>query len=150
MVYEKIWQKVLNHHEEIKYEFTIGKRYTNIGAINTIIISLGLMLIFFPLGILLLIIGLFYNLFYLKRAKAYAFTTKRIVVHYGWLSTSTISVDYDKITDVRVNESIIEKVLAKTGDLSINTAGTSNVEIVLAHIDEPYEIKKKLDELKNK
>ena len=66
----------------------------------------------------------------------------------GWLSTSLRSIDYSKITDSSVEEPFIDRVLTKTGYLVIKTASTDAV--IFKSINEPYEIKKRLDSLKDK
>jgi len=139
--YQKIWNKVLADGEKTKYEFVISNKYLKFNIILWIILSFFLMFIPLPFA-------LFYYGYYLKVANAYAFTNKRILVHRGWLSTTTISIDYDKITDIRVSESFLEKILYKTGSLVINTAGTGRPEVMLYHIDSPYEVKKNLEKIK--
>ena len=141
---QKVWQKVLGQNEQIKYEFTIGKRYRILIGICLIVIGIP-MLFAVGLGAILIILGIFL-MWYLKKAYKYAFTNKRVLIHRGWLSTRLISIDYNKITDTHVEEPIIDKIITKTGHLSINTAGTSVQEAVLKHIESPYEVKKKLDQ----
>jgi uncharacterized membrane protein YdbT with pleckstrin-like domain len=138
MKYEKIWQKVLAPGEKVLYEFTVSERYRKLGIITSIITT--------PLIIGFL--GLIFYLWYVKKANAYAFTNKRILIHKGVFSTHLISVDYDKITDVIVKEPFFDRLIMKTGSLIINTAGTTLHEVVLSNIDQPYEIKKKLDEIR--
>ncbi len=149
MIYKKIWEKTLNPEEKVEYEFSIGNRYRKICLFTLGIISIGLVI--FPpyiVGLLAFLSVVFYYGFYIKIANAYAFTNKRIIIYRGWLSTETISVDYKKITDVTVKEPLLEKFITYSGHLIINTAGTSAPEIILKHIDRPYETKKKLDELR--
>ena len=81
-------------------------------------------------------------------ANAYALTDRRMLVHKGWLSTSTISIEYKNITDITVDEPFLERLITKTGSLSVNTAGSGIKEVVLRHITTPYEVRKKID--KNK
>lgn len=147
MVYEEIWKKVLSPNEVVQYEFSIGQKFLKIQTIVLCIIFVPFLFVPF-IGIPAIGIVLFYNLFYQKRAHAYAFTNKRVLIHRGWLGTRTTSVDYNHITDVHVLEPFVERVIYKSGSIAINTAGSSNLEIVLRHIDAPYEIKKKLDALK--
>lgn len=147
--YEKIWNKTLGSDEKVEFEFSIGRGYIKFGLIIWAIISLPL-LILFGLGILTFLTALFHYGFYLKRANAYAFTNKRVLIHKGWLSTQVVSIDYSKITDVLVQEPFIDRVTTKTGNLAINTAGTTLHEGILRHIESPYEVKKKLDSLKDK
>ncbi len=145
MNYQKIWSKTINSNEKIIHEFSIGGRYLKFNLILWAIPSL-LLLFAGGLGIIIFLIAFFYFEFYLKIANAYAFTNKRVLIHTGWLSTKTVSVDYNKITDVTVNEPLFDRIFTKTGHLTINTAGTGEKEVVLKHVASPYELKKKLDE----
>jgi uncharacterized membrane protein YdbT with pleckstrin-like domain len=147
MNYEKIWQKVLTKDENIEYEFSVGKGYIVTGAVTWGIISLLLLAAYWPVGLLLLLFTQFYFLFYVRAANAYAFTNKHVLVHRGWLSTHTISVDYPKITDVHIREPFTDRVVTHTGSIAIITAGSTTDQIILRHINVPYEIKKKLDAL---
>lgn len=154
---KKVWDKVLNSKEKVEFEFSISERYCKISFWVFSIISLFflfpiLLLIFsnskiiaFVLFALLIVFFWFVFIFYTKVSNVFSFTNKRILIHRGWLNTKIISVDYDKITDVIIIQPFIEKLLFKTGEMKINTAGTGSHEIVLRHISEPYEIKKKLD-----
>lgn len=148
MQYEHIWKKVLADHEEVVYEFSVSQNYI---IFCTIIYSLfSLVLSIFIIGIPLLLYVLFYYLFYIKVANAYAFTNKRILIHKGWLTTVLTSVDFNKITDTYVVEPFLQRVFTKSGNLVVNTAGTDLYEIILRDVDSPYEVKKKLDELIDK
>lgn len=149
MRYGKIWEKVLSEGESVEFEFTIGHGYVVAGLVTWGLLGLCL-LAFKPvawLGTIILILALFRHLFYLKRANVFAFTNRHVLVHRGWLSTNTISVDYQKITDVHVGEPFLDRIITHTGSLAVITAGTTADQIVLRHISEPYEVKKKLDAL---
>jgi uncharacterized membrane protein YdbT with pleckstrin-like domain len=149
MNYDKIWAKTLNSDEKVEFEFSIGKRYIKFWFIVWGFLSL---ILLFPTGIgaLLFLCVLFYLGFYIKIANAYAFTNKRVLIHRGWLSTKTISIDYQKITDVRIDEPFLDRIFFKTGSIIINTAGSNFSEVFLSHVESPYEIKKRLDILKDK
>lgn len=149
MKYEKIWEKTLGSDEKVEIEFSIGDRYRKFGLILWGIISLPL-LFAMGSGIFVFLIALFYYGYYLKVANAYAFTNKRVLIHRGWLSTHTISVDYSKITDVHITEPFFDRLITHTGNIAINTAGTTTDQIMLKRINAPYEVKKKLDILKDK
>jgi membrane protein YdbS with pleckstrin-like domain len=144
---QEIWQKTLSPNEVIKYDFTIGERYRKLCMIEWIVI--GLLFMFFPpLGIFIILLSVFLFGWYLKKANVYAFTNKRVLIHRGWLNTELVSIDYGKITDVTVKEKFLDRLVFKTGQISINTAGTTFTEVVLNHLEKPYEIKKKLDEIR--
>jgi hypothetical protein len=53
------------------------------------------------------------------------------------------------MTDITVREPFLDRLITKTGHLIINTAGTGFQEVILIHIERPYEIKKKLDEIRS-
>lgn len=148
MEHKHIWDKTLGPSEQVKYEFSIGNRYRMFGVVSLVLLGLILMLGSWQLGVFVAAVGAFYFGFYLKASNAYAFTDHRVLVHTGWLSTKMISTEYQKITDVTVKEPILDRLLFHTGGLEINTAGSKGEEIVLKHIERPYEIKKKLDELR--
>jgi len=149
MNYEKIWNKTLSSDEKVEYEFSIGNRYIKFGLIIWGIISLPF-LFASGFGIIIFLIALFYYGFYLKVANAYAFTNKRVLIHRGWLSTHTTSIDYSKITDVYIQEPFFDRIITHTGHIAVNTAGTTLHEVILKHVESPYEVKKKLDALKDK
>jgi uncharacterized membrane protein YdbT with pleckstrin-like domain len=154
MKYEKIWEKTLSSDEKVEVEFSIGDRYRKFGIVGWGIVDLLLLFVvgssIFIFLVIHFFIVLFYNGYYLKVANAYAFTNKRVLIHRGWLSTHTISVDYSKITDVHITEPFFDKIITHTGNIAINTAGTTIDQIMLRHIKSPYEIKKQLDILKDK
>ena len=148
MKYDKIWEKVLSNGERVEYEFSIGDRFIKYGLIMYGIICVLLAFLGgFGIFLFLFILCAF---MYMKKANAYALTNKRVLIHRGLLSTKTISVDYHKITDVLVSEPFMDRILTHSGHIAIDTAGTGGEEIVLKHVEKPYEIKKKLDELKDK
>jgi len=148
MSVKKDWDNILNSSEQIKYEFSLGDKYVKF--VKIILVALGIPLLFlYGLGLIFIALGFFLG-WYLKKAHSYAFTGKRVLVHKGWLSTHLTCVDFDKITDIKVEQPFLDKVIYKTGTLAINTAGTGQHEIVLSHIENPYEIKKKLDEIMRK
>ena len=145
--YANIWKKILSSNETINHEFSVGDWYRYLYLISGTVTSLLLFKISTWLGAPLLVGVLFYYGFYIKAANAYAFTDKRVLIHRGWLSTTAVSIDYAKITDVIVHEKFLDRLTTRTGHLGINTAGTGAVEVVLKNIERPYEVKKKLDSL---
>jgi uncharacterized membrane protein YdbT with pleckstrin-like domain len=56
----------------------------------------------------------------------------------GLFVRSTRTLDVRKVQDVRVDQSLFQRVLG-TGDLSIETAGETS-RLVIANIDRPHEI----------
>lgn len=148
MEYEQIWKKVLRNDEEVKFEFSVGKKYRTFYLILLSVFATPFLISAPAFGIILLATIFFYFGFYLKTANAYAFTNKRVLIHKGWLSTNAVSIEYDKITDVSINEPFIERLVTKSGNIAINTAGTSAKEVVLKHVQTPYEVRKQLDAIR--
>ena len=149
MIDRNIWTKILTSTEEIKYEFSIGKRYLKIRLITGYTLGVILLFLLPLLGFILILIFYLYYGFYLKKANRYIFTNKRVLIRRGWLSTKLISIDFNKITDIEVQEPFFEKLFYKTGTISLNTAGTSLREVILERIENPYKVRKKLDALKD-
>ena len=150
MQYQEIWDKVLNSNEEVKYEFSVGVKYLKVQLIVWIVLALLIWLVWsvmLPLSIFITIIAVI-KFFYTKNSNAYAFTDRRILVHTGWLSTQATSINYDKITEVSVDEPFFARLITKSGYLTIHTGNIVDA-LVLEHIENPYEIKKKLDSLRN-
>lgn len=149
LAYKEIWEKTLAPNEEVKYEFSIGERYRYVGLCFFLILGVLLVTQAIWVGVLAIISVILYFGWFLKISNAYAFTNKRVLIYQGWLSTELISVDYDKITDIIVEEPVLENLYAKSGRLLINTAGSPQQEIKLHHIQEPYEVKQKLDSIRD-
>jgi hypothetical protein len=149
MKYASTWAKTLNSDEKVQYEFSVADKYRYVYLV--VLLILGGILFFTPLITIALpysVVVAFYFGFYLKVANAYALTDRRILIHRGWLSTHTISVEYNKITDVTVIEPFLEKLITQTGHLAVNTAGSGGNEIILKHIEHPYELKKRIDQMR--
>ncbi len=144
---QEVWDKILGKDEKVKHSFTIGPRYLKYNLIAGAIICVPFVFAY-GFGVVLFLIILFNYGFYAKKLNIYAFTDKRVLIHKGWLSTHMTSIDYSKITDVHVREQFLDKIVYHTGDLAINTAGSGRLEVFLRHIENPYEVKKILDELK--
>lgn len=149
MTHEQVWKKTLGSNESVKLAFTVGKRYWMTGLIGWCIFGALLLIGAAPLGIVIILIAAFYYGFYIQAANAYAFTEHRVLIHTGWLSTKLVSIDFSKITDVTVHEPFLSRVLFKTGSIEIDTAGTNREDVILKNVEHPYEIKKKLDELRH-
>ncbi len=164
---KKILEKVLSPSEKVKYQFSIGDKYLKTKKIAMICFG---SLIFFIIGSILIylfknyemliiaiivifwvffvLFSFFYFGWYLKRANIYLITNKRIIIHKGWFCTRVVSVDFIQITDVKVIKPFIEKIIYKTGTLKINTAGMEIHPIILHHIENPFDIKRILNEIR--
>jgi uncharacterized membrane protein YdbT with pleckstrin-like domain len=150
------FSKLLNSGEKIKHEFTVSKQYRNyimgeylviLGLFTSLLLWLFSEYAFslnFP--IITILVSILYPHVYLKLAHSYAFTNQRVLARDGLFATKTTSVEYDKITDVSVRESFIERMFTHTGTVLINTAGSASHEVKLRNVDDPYRVKKMIDQ----
>lgn len=150
---KKIWAKILSTGEEIKYEFSVSKKFST--AMMVLGCLAGIIILFTPgffIGILVIMASVFYFKYFIFWTNNFAFTNKRALIYRGWLATDLISIDYSKITDIVVDQPIIGK-LTNSGHILLNTASSSALETKqkqkIENIDNPYETKKKLEEFKN-
>jgi uncharacterized membrane protein YdbT with pleckstrin-like domain len=157
---KKDWDMVLAPDEELKKEYSISIKYRITFIILFLLLSIFLIVnankevkMFYYTtcisAILVFVLALLYFGFYLGVAYSYALTNKRILVSVGWLSKKLTSVDYDKITDITIEEPFFERFITKTGNLLINTAGTPLPEIRIIHVSFPKEIKREIEMLKS-
>jgi uncharacterized membrane protein YdbT with pleckstrin-like domain len=135
-----------NNNQEVYFDLQ-GSELVSSSQENNYAWVIWLAIAFFALIILPIL--LFYHLYYLRISNEYVFTNHRILIKRGWISTSTISIHYNRITDVHVTQNIIDKIL-KIGSISISTAGSEGYEVKLIHISKPYALKKQLFSLKEK
>lgn len=157
---DNIWDNILEEGEEIKWEFSVGKKYRLLQGIKIaipgiLIIFAGFFGMFFSLILAsLIVVGIFLTAFgwfdywYLRKANNFAFTNKRILCRRGWLGTRLVAVGYGKITHVVVVQSFWDKFITNTGYLKIDTAGISGTEIIFSNIEDPYFIRGKMEELR--
>lgn len=168
VIFKNIVEKILSPSEEIRFQFSLGEKYLKImkiviiliGSVLLLAIALSLYHIFeLTLIIVVLIIGVslalvigithFYYGWFLIRSNIYVVTNKRIIIHKGWLFTDLKSVSFQQITDIRVIQSFVDKMLFNTGILKINTAGRDDYEVILHHIENPHKVKTKIVEIRH-
>jgi hypothetical protein len=138
------WNNYLSVNEKVRIDFGVSNVYSvSILAVATVIaIVLSFTNIFVGIGTLLL--GILYW-FYLTRGKRYAFTNKRIILIDSFLGKNVINVDYNKITDITVDQNAID-MMGGWGTIIINTAGSDVPEAVLQNVNNPQMLKNKIDE----
>lgn len=140
-----LWDKLLAPEEKLQKEFTISSRY------RTIIVSLiavgGIIICFQSIfaGILFFLLDSLYW-WYLKTAKHYAFTNKRIILVESFINKNIMSISYDQLTDTEVDQNIFDQ-LGGWGTIILDTAGTHVPQVHLSFIDDPHSIKKTLDQI---
>lgn len=156
---QKIWDEILTKDEVIKYEFSVGQKFRKKSLYIWGIVLIPLLvlaIVMFSAGhaimgslfALLYVIPFWRFGFYLSRANIYALTNKRVIVRRGWLSATTQTIGFEKITDLAVHQDFLERKIFNTGNILINTAGHMTNQILLKSVENPYEIKKQIEELK--
>jgi|GEM_PF-3133546 len=79
-------------------------------------------------------------------SKIYALTNKRVIISEGIFSEKFESTTYDKITDMGFTQSFMDKIL-NIGTISIDTAGTDQIEITFENVSNPLFIKNKISDM---
>lgn len=147
------WSNYLDKDEKLIKSFSVGGKYLSfwfgfysLTCIIVLIIGIVLAINFgfyflIFLSILGFLVSFVYYKLYLKAAHKYALTETRVISITGWVNTNTKSIEYNTITDIRVMQNLVDRLLTKTANVEINTAGAEGYEMNLMHIDAPYEVK---------
>lgn len=141
------WKKTLSPGEEIRREFGISKTYSTAVLILTVLIAVLTWSSSIFAGTTVIILGLVYWI-YITHSKHYAFTNKRIVLVDFFLGLSTISIDYNQITDIQIEQSFVEQILG-FGTFIVNTSSTHTPQTKLPFVSSPSELKQTLDQIRD-
>lgn len=141
------WVNNLAQDESILKEFTISGTYQKFILIATILVSIASFFISWYVGLAILGLGLIYW-YYEKSSKHYAFTNKRVILIESLIGTSIVSIDYNQITDIEIEQSFVDQ-FGGWGTIIINTAGTHVPEVRLTFIDNPQGTKQDLDQIRD-
>jgi membrane protein YdbS with pleckstrin-like domain len=137
------WHDTLTPDEFVLHEFSVSNRFRLFGFGFWSVMALLLVSInsrsalVILVAIVIVLWAMFYFGFYLPRAYNYAFTNRRVLAQQGWLNTQSISVNYNRITDVSTRERFLGRLLTNSGTLIINTAGTGTHEIIMPYVESP-------------
>lgn len=148
--------KILTEGEEIEHECTIS----NIECCWNVFGWLLLSLVFFPftsIGIVKLALAIylivyvitfpflvFWYFIYLKQSNYYIMTNKNIIQHSGWFTSDYEIISYNKVTDIRIVQGILDRYLFDIGTIYLDTAGSPEPEAVFYNIDNPVEVQRLL------
>lgn len=97
-----------------------------------------------------MLLSAIFKTMHIYHANRYLLTTRRIVIKKGLFSVKLTAALFDKITNLVVDQSIIDRLLLHHGTIVVNTAGVSKGEIVLKYVDYPLELKNLLERLINR
>jgi membrane protein YdbS with pleckstrin-like domain len=101
-------------------------------------------------GLILACIVAFIKSVHLYHSHRYLLTTRRVIIKNGFFAVKLITALYDKITHIEVDQSLMDRMVMKHGNIIINTAGGNKDEIKLLYIDNPIEFKNMLERLINR
>ena len=130
----KFIKSTLPHNETIKME--IAFHWTH---------SLIAWLALFFLGWLIVGIFIFISMYIEKWTTERALTNKRLVIKRGLISRQTEEMSFNRIEEVNLNQSILQRLL---GSGNIRVTGTGSGEVVMKNIDDPLAVQKKLNEVR--
>ena len=97
------------------------------------------------LGWLIVGIFIFISMYIEKWTTERALTNKRLVIKRGLISRQTEEMSFNRIEEVNLNQSILQRLL---GSGNIRVTGTGSGEVVMKNIDDPLTVQKKLNEVR--
>lgn len=112
------------------------ENYNVLGAITIILFYM------FSILALILLVRVEYKIW----SKRYALTSKRVIISEGIFTERFKSAVYDKITDIGLNQSFMDKIL-NIGTVTVDTAGGDDIEITFVKVSKPFFIKNKISEM---
>lgn len=72
-----------------------------------------------------------------------------VTMRTGMIKTHSTTVYYDRITDIKISQNLIEMML-NYGNIYVNTPGHDEYEIVIGKMPNPHKIREFIEELKHK
>ena len=130
----KFIRKTLPKNETIEMEISFHWTHT---------LTAFLYLIF--LGWLLIGFLIFISKLFEKWTTERALTTRRLIVKTGLIRRATEEISCNRIEEVNLNQSIFQRIFG-CGDIKVTGVGSG--EIILKNIDNPLEVQRKINELR--
>ena len=98
------------------------------------------------LGWLIIGMFLFISMYLEKWTTERALTNRRLILKRGFIRRKTEEISFNRIEEVNLSQSILQRILG-SGDIRVT--GTGAGEVVLKNIDDPLDVQKKVNELRN-
>ena len=98
------------------------------------------------LGWLIIGVFLFISMYLEKWTTERALTNRRLILKRGFIRRKTEEISFNRVEEVNLSQSILQRILG-SGDIKVT--GTVAGEIMLKNIDDPLEVQKKVNELRN-
>ena len=98
------------------------------------------------LGWLIIGVFLFISMYLEKWTTERALTNRRLILKRGFIRRKTEEISFNRVEEINLSQSILQRILG-SGDIKVT--GTGAGEIMLKNIDDPLEVQKKVNELRN-
>jgi len=98
------------------------------------------------LGWLVIGIFLFISMYLEKWTTERALTNRRLILKRGFIRRKTEEISFNRVEEVNLSQSILQRILG-SGDIKVT--GTGAGEIMLRNIDDPLDVQKRVNELRN-
>jgi len=98
------------------------------------------------LGWLVIGIFLFISMYLERWTTERALTNRRLILKRGFIRRKTEEISFNGVEEVNLSQSILQRILG-SGDIKVT--GTGAGEIALKNIDDPLDVQKKINELRN-
>ena len=76
-----------------------------------------------------------------RRSHNYYLTSKRIIYNLTWLSKTETSIQFSKIQNVELKQSLIKRIFGY-GSVYIDTSGGNDYEMIIKNVKNPQEVKR--------
>ena len=98
------------------------------------------------LGWLIIGVFLFISMYLEKWTTERALTNRRLILKRGFIRRKTEEISFNRVEEVNLSQSILQRILG-SGDIKVT--GTGAGEIALKNIDDPLDVQKRVNELRN-
>ena len=98
------------------------------------------------LGWLVIGIFLFISMYLERWTTERALTNRRLILKRGFIRRKTEEISFNRVEEVNLSQSILQRILG-SGDIKVTGVGAG--EITLKNIDDPLDVQKKINELRN-
>lgn len=147
--------KYIPRDENVIFRFGIGLRYIVVSSLLWSIPLGGLAFFFmraendsFFTQILLILLVVIIFGYVIRFASTYYFVTETKIYKVTGLGFRNVtSAQQSEIDDIKIIQGFLERILFNTGTIKFNTPGSGGFEVILPHVEAPYETKQNLYDL---
>ena len=130
----KFIESTLPENETIEWVISFHWTHTLIAWLNLIF-----------LGWLIVGIFIFISMYIEKWTTERALTNRRLITKRGFIRRQTEEISFNRVEEVNLTQSILQRILG-SGDIVVT--GTGSGEVALKNIDEPLDVQRKINELR--